>query len=79
MKTLAVIFVLAAGLAVFSPAEARFGCGIGWHPGPLGHCVRNADTVVIAPRAGVVVVAPVVGRVCPIGWHLGPLGHCRRN
>jgi hypothetical protein len=79
MKILSVVFVVVASLSIMSPAQARFGCGIGWHPGPLGHCVRNADTVVVGPRGGVVVVAPTTGRVCPIGWHVGPLGHCRRD
>jgi hypothetical protein len=78
MKYLAIACFAVAALAASMPAEARGGCGIGWHRGPLGHCVRNGEAVVIAPHVGVVVVAPR-GRVCPVGWHLGPLGHCRRN
>jgi hypothetical protein len=55
-------------------------CGIGWHRGPLGGCVRNAPVVVVRPAPVVVapaVLAPVViarPRVCPIGFHLGPAG-----
>ncbi len=79
VKFLAVIFVVAAAsLAAVPSAQAREGCGLGWHRGLFGGCVRNAvGPVVVAPR-GAVVVAPA-GRVCPWGWHLGPYGHCRRN
>jgi len=77
-RYLAIVFVVAAALASVTPAEARGGCGIGWHRGPHGGCVRNGEAVVIAPHVGVVVVAPKA-RVCLIGWHLGPFGHCRRN
>jgi hypothetical protein len=78
-KLFAVAFVVAiVSVAGFSPAEARGGCGLGRHHGPLGFCVDNvAGPVVVAPR-GAVVVAPA-GRACPFGWHLGPYGHCRRN
>ena len=52
---------LAAGamLAGASAAEAREGCGPGWHRGPYGHCRPNRG------GPGPVVVAPgglVVGR-----------------
>lgn len=78
VKFLAFSFVFAAAsLAAIPQAQARGGCGIGWHRGPLGGCVRNGDEVVVTPR-GAVVVAPA-GRVCPVGWHLGPYGHCRRD
>jgi len=73
-KLLAMIFVLGFAVSAASPAEARGGCGIGWHRGPMGGCLRNAGTVVVAPRAVV-----VGGRACPVGWHLGRFGHCRRN
>jgi hypothetical protein len=78
-KLFAVAFVVAiVSVAGFSPAEARGGCGLGRHHGPLGFCVDNvAGPVVVAPR-GAVVVAPA-GRACPFGWHLGPYGRCRRN
>ena len=79
VKLFTVAFVVAVvSIAGFSPAEARGGCGLGRHHGPLGFCVDNvAGPVVVAPR-GAVVVAPA-GRACPFGWHLGPYGHCRRN
>jgi hypothetical protein len=53
-------------------------CGLGWHRGPLGGCVRNG-AVVVAPVvvAPAVVARPVVvvrPRVCPVGTHLGPQG-----
>ena len=80
------LVVAVVGIAGFSPAEARGGCGLGRHHGLLGICVDNvAGPVVVAPRGAVVVapgaavvVAPA-GRACPLGWHLGPYGHCRRN
>jgi hypothetical protein len=73
------VIVVAASLAATTTADARGGCGLGRHHGPLGICVDNVagPAVVVAPR-GAVVVAPT-GRVCPLGWHLGPYGHCRRN
>ena len=50
-------------------------CGLGFHRGPYGHCIRNgtvyAPPVVVVPP---VVVAPRV--VCPYGYYLGPYGRC---
>ena len=42
---------LAAGIAVVAtaPADARQGCGPGFHRGPYGHCRPNRDRVVVAP------------------------------
>ena len=80
-KYCAIAFVAAlVSVAMFSPAEARGGCGIGRHRGPLGICVNDVagPAVVVAPRGAAVVVRPA-GKVCPVGWHLGPYGHCRRN
>ena len=85
MKVYSVALIVIAALAIASPAEARGGCGIGWHRGFGGGCYRNDGSVVVvrrpvvvAPAAGVVVVPP--GRACPIGYHLGPYGHhCFRN
>ncbi len=67
-------------------------CGLGFHRGPYGYCVRNGTVyvppVVVAPAAPVVVVpaAPVVVApavpvvvspiVCPYGYYLGPYGLC---
>src|ERR1700719_2319027 len=61
--------VLLAALAISSSAEARGGCGIGWHRGFMGGCYRNEAVpvttapVVVAPAttvapAGTVVVVP---------------------
>jgi len=44
-------------------------CGLGFHRGPYGHCIRNGT--VYAPP---VVVAPRV--VCPYGYYRGPYGRC---
>src|SRR6478672_2180516 len=43
-------------------------CGLGFHRGPYGGCIRNG-TVYVPP----VVVAPAV---CPYGYYLGPYGRC---
>ena len=64
-------------------------CGLGFHRGPYGYCVRNGTVyvppVVVAPAAPVVVApaAPVVVApatpvpvVCPYGYYLGPYGRC---
>jgi hypothetical protein len=60
-------------------------CGLGFHRGPYGYCVRNgtvyvppvvvAAPVVVAPS---VVVPPVVvaPSVCPYGYYVGPYGRC---
>ena len=55
-------------------------CGLGFHRGPYGGCIRNGTVyvppVVVAPR--VVVAPPVVvaPAVCPYGYYLGPYGRC---
>jgi hypothetical protein len=83
-RFLVVAFTVAVTLAAASAAEARGGCGLGWHRGPYGGCRANGEgPVVVGPRAVVVlpqgrlVVGP--GRACPWGYHLGPYGHCRAN
>jgi hypothetical protein len=51
MKKLLAV-ALAAGVAVIamSPAEARQGCGPGYHRGPAGHCRPNGGpALVVAP------------------------------
>lgn len=58
-KILAFAFVAALVTGASSSADARGGCGPGWHPGPYGrHCFRNADggeAVVLTPGVGVFV------------------------
>jgi hypothetical protein len=49
---------LAAGVALVStaPADARDGCGVGFHRGPMGRCHPNGGPAVVAiggPRIGV--------------------------
>ena len=85
MKFYNIALIVIAALAFASPAEARGGCGIGWHRGVGGGCYRNGGPVVVVQRPVVVapgtavVVAPP-GRACPVGYHLGPYGHrCFRN
>jgi hypothetical protein len=61
---------------------AAGGCGIGFHRGPYGGCLRNGvyGPVVVAPYGAPVVVAPyappVVERpVCPYGYRFA-YGQC---
>jgi hypothetical protein len=63
--------------------QARGFCGLGFHRGPYGYCVRNGvpygyvAPVVVAPA---VVVAPpvmVAPRACPFGYGYAPAyGRC---
>jgi hypothetical protein len=48
---------LAAGVAfaAMSPAQARQGCGPGFHRGPYGHCRPNRGPGVVAVAPGLVV------------------------
>ncbi|MFC4844957.1 GCG_CRPN prefix-to-repeats domain-containing protein [Bradyrhizobium sp. GCM10023182] len=41
------------------------GCGVGWHRGPYGGCLRN--------------YANPAAHACPRGYHIGPGGACRGN
>jgi hypothetical protein len=41
------------------------GCGLGWHRGPYGGCLRN--------------YANPAAHACPRGYHVGPYGGCRGN
>lgn len=41
--------VAAASTLAITPAEARGGCGIGFHRGPYGVCHPNRGTVVVRP------------------------------
>ncbi|WEJ99637.1 MAG: hypothetical protein P0Y59_22465 [Candidatus Sphingomonas phytovorans] len=51
MKTLlAIALVTGAATVSISPADARQGCGPGYHRGPAGHCRPNrGPAVVVAP------------------------------
>jgi hypothetical protein len=55
-------------------------CGLGFHRGPYGYCVRNGTPYVYAPPVvlapPVVVAPPVLAPMCPYGYHLGPYGRC---
>lgn len=56
LATLAVglIAVGGAALTTTAPAEARGGCGPGFHPGPYGHhCFRNAGPAVVVGVPGI--------------------------
>jgi len=58
MKTLLAV-ALAAGASVLAlaPADARQGCGPGYHRGPAGHCRpnRGGPAVVVTPGGRLVV------------------------
>lgn len=52
-----VTLALAAGIALGTAgiAEARQGCGVGYHSGPHGRCIANArNRVVVTPRGLIV-------------------------
>ena len=51
-------------------------CGLGFHRGPYGYCIRNGTVPVVVAPAVPVVVAPMV---CPYGYYLGPYGRCLLN
>jgi hypothetical protein len=49
-KILALALVAGTTVALASPADARDGCGRGFHRGPYGHCRPNrGDVVRVAP------------------------------
>ena len=91
VKALSALFVTAQTAAPNITLVRGF-CGLGFHRGPYGYCVRNgtvyippvvvapATPVVVAPTVPAVVVpaAPVVVApiVCPYGYYLGPYGRC---
>lgn len=55
-KLLLIAMAAGAALTAISPAEARQGCGGGFHRGPYGHCRPNRGPAVVAvgvPRFGV--------------------------
>ena len=55
-KLLLIAMAAAAALTSVSPAQARDGCGPGFHRGPYGHCRPNRGPGVVAvavPRIGV--------------------------
>lgn len=54
-KILTAALLVGAALGTASAAQARDGCGAGFHRGPWGHCRPNGyrGRVVVAPRIGV--------------------------
>jgi hypothetical protein len=48
-------------------------CGLNFHRGPDGYCVRNGAFYISPPPTPVQVVAPLG---CPDGFYLGPDGRC---
>ncbi len=52
-KLLAVALAAGATIIAVAPADARQGCGPGYHRGPAGHCRpnRGGPAVVVAPGA----------------------------
>ena len=56
MFVLAISAIAAASSLAVVPAEARQGCGVGYHRGPQGFCRPNRPVVVVrlaGPRIGV--------------------------
>jgi hypothetical protein len=54
-KFLLAALASAAALATVAPADAREGCGAGFHRGPYGHCRpnRGPGPVLVAPGLAV--------------------------
>ena len=48
-KILALAIAAGAAVVTVTPADARQGCGPGFHRGYYGHCRPNRDRVVVAP------------------------------
>lgn len=60
MRKIALLALAAAAcFAVISPAEARDGCGIGFHRGLYGYCHPDRRPIVIVP------VGPAYGAFYP--------------
>jgi hypothetical protein len=47
---------LGVAISAGSPADARQGCGPGWHRGAYGRCARNRRPLAYVPGAPVLVV-----------------------
>jgi hypothetical protein len=60
MLTLALAAGIALGTATI--AEARQGCGPGYHRGPAGHCRPNANNRVLVTPRGLIVGNFYTGR-----------------
>ena len=90
-------FSVQASPILFTPMQkaapditfVRDWCGLGFHRGPYGYCMRNGTVavpplvvapspVVVEPSPVVVPAVPVVVApiVCPSGYYLGPYGRC---
>jgi hypothetical protein len=54
-KLLALAFAAGAAVVATAPADARQGCGPGFHRGPYGHCRPNRDRVVVAAPGTLIV------------------------
>jgi hypothetical protein len=58
-----IVLLAAVAIGVTSSANARGGCGEGWHRGPGGGCLRNGGAdVVVAPGGGPGIGVFVAGR-----------------
>jgi hypothetical protein len=62
-------------LAVPGVTPVRDFCGLGFHRGPYGYCVRNGVPYYgyVPPPLPLVVGVP---RACPYGFYMGPYGRC---
>ena len=55
-RVIALALAATVALSAASTADARQGCGVGFHRGPYGHCRRNLGQRVYAPAPRVLVV-----------------------
>jgi hypothetical protein len=53
-KLVLVMFAVAAAMSTITPADARQGCGVGFHRGPRGFCRPNRGPVIVAPGVPVI-------------------------
>jgi hypothetical protein len=67
-----------AQMAAPAATLVRDFCGLGFHRGPYGYCVRNGVPYYgyVPPPPAVVVGVP---RACPWGFYMGPYGRCYQH
>ena len=53
-------------------------CGLGFHRGPYGYCLRNGVPYMYVPSYPPPPRVVGVPYVCPFGFYLGPYGHCHQ-
>jgi hypothetical protein len=53
-RVILVAVAAAAAMTAISPANARQGCGVGFHRGPQGFCRVNRGPIVVVPGGPVI-------------------------